>query len=280
MCSPSALQIACITPPNTPFVAFSTFRAFWLQSIPLLLITAFVAVLGFIQYGQYASLSFGVIDEATYSEVRQWLALAVGILGLLATILVAFANNTNYASQRDMHATAERTLSKVCQSVKFPERDDGTRLAEHLNTQKAILLAVASASTDVPPKILQVFKELGHIMDAKPFTFRAIQYERCYYLLWRMYAKRSCGKCNLWPLAIPEMTISSNKLGQAIEDEYAKFSAGMEEAIKRKDSSATAKTRNSSRSVSRGRSYARQAQVTAAREISTSTTSTSTTAEL
>ena len=111
-------------------------------------------------------------------------------------------------------------------------------------------MAVASASTDVPPKILQAFKELGHIMDAKPYTFRAIQYERCYYLLWRMYAKRSCGKCNLWPLAIPEMNISSNKLGQAIEDEYAKFSAGMDEAIKRKDSSATAKTRNSSRSVS------------------------------
>lgn len=209
------------------------FRAFWLQSWPLLLITTFITIISFTEYG---SITFGSVDDDEYFESRQRLALSLGILGLLSTFLTVLIINTRYQSQHDMHAMAERSLGKICQSVRFPERvpgDDGTRIVEQINKQKAIFMSVACTSSNIPTRIIHAFRDLEHIMDVKPYTFRAIQYERFYYFLWKLITKRSMGYFTLWPLKIPEINISTSVLGKMIDEEYARYNRGLEAATKR-----------------------------------------------
>jgi len=132
--------------------------------------------------------------------------------------------NTKYQSQQSMHAAAERSLSKICQQVRFPDADGSKSLVDHINTQKGIYLALSYS--DIPTKISQPFRDLQHVMNNKPYMFRAIQYERCYYYLYKSFGKRRY----LWPMCIRDMNIisNSNTLGRLIKEEYAKYTKGME----------------------------------------------------
>lgn len=210
------------------------FRSFWVQYVPLLLMSTFVTIIGFIQYGQYGNVNvIGVVNESDYAVAKQWLALSVGIIGLLSTILTSLIINKGYQSQRDMHAVAERTLSRVCQSVRFPERlmsgdDQASSIAENLNKQRAIYMSVSIAS-EIPPKIVHAFHDLGHIMDMKPYAFRAQNYELFYYFLWKLFIKRKKLGCfRLFPLRIPDIDVSTSLLGKMIDEEYEKFSQSSE----------------------------------------------------
>lgn len=211
------------------------FRAFWMQSWPLLLITTFITIIAFTEYGSIISTNYVNYEE--YSESRQILILSLAMLGLLSTFLTALIINTRYQSQHDMHVMAERALSKICQSVRFPQRspgDDGTKTVEHINTQKAIFASVTCTAPSIPPRILHAFRDLEHVMCMKPYTFRAIQYERFYYFLWKSFSKRSCGyHFNLWPWIIPEIDVSSSVLGKVVDEEYDMYSRGMEKAKRR-----------------------------------------------
>jgi len=135
-----------------------------------------------------------------------------------------------------MHGRSEQNLRKICHSIRFPERileDDGTKLVEHLNKQKAIFLSIEGSSSDIPQRIIHAFRDLEHIMNTKPYTFRAIQYERFYLLLWKLFTKRSLGYFNLWPLVIPEINIPQSILGKMIDEEYSRFNRGLKEATQR-----------------------------------------------
>ena len=189
-----------------------------------------MTILAFIDYG-YASSS--IDNEDSVDETKQWILLSIGILGIVSTILSSIMINTKYQSQQSMHAAAERSLSKICQQVRFPGHDGSKSLANHINTQKGIYLAMSYA--DMPTKISQPFRDLQHVMNNKPYMFRAIQYERCYYYLYKSYGK----KRYLWPMYIREVNVlsSSNNLGRLIEEEYAKYTKGMEEVIVHKKSS-------------------------------------------
>ena len=101
--------LACLIP--VVFLIHRIRRAFWLQSWPLLLITTFITIISFTEYG---SITFGSVDDDEYFEARQRLALSLGILGLLSTFLTVLIINTRYQSQHDMHAMAERSLGKIC----------------------------------------------------------------------------------------------------------------------------------------------------------------------
>lgn len=137
--------------------------------------------------------------------------------------------NTKYQSQQSIHAAAERSLSKICQQVRFP-LDGSKSLGDHINTQKGIYLAMSYA--DMPTKISQPFRDLQHVMNNKPYMFRAIQYERCYYSMYKSFMKKRF----LWPVYIREVNVmsSTNALGRLIEEEYAKYSKGMEEVVVQK----------------------------------------------
>ena len=179
-----------------------------------------MTILAFIDYG-YASSS--IDNEDSVDETKQWILLSIGILGIVSTILSSIMINTKYQSQQSMHAAAERSLSKICQQVRFPA-DGSKSLVDHINTQKGIYLAMSYA--DIPTKISQPFRDLQHVMNNKPYMFRAIQYERCYYTLYKSFGK----KRYLWPMYIRDVNImsNSNTLGRLIEDEYAKYTKGME----------------------------------------------------
>ena len=184
-----------------------------------------MTILAFVNYG-YASSSIGDVDAEMY-ETKQWMPLSIGILGIVSTILASIMINTKYQSQQSMHAAAERSLSKICQQVRFP--DCSKSLIEHINTQKGIYLAISYS--DIPTKISQPFRDLQHVMNNKPYMFRAIQYERCYYYLYKSYTKRRY----LWPIYIREVNVmsSTNTLGRLIEEEYDKYTKGMEEVQKK-----------------------------------------------
>ena len=190
-----------------------------------------MTILSFVYYG-YASpsISIGDVDAEMY-ETKQWMLLSIGILGIVSTVLTSIMINTKYQSQQSMHAAAERSLSKICQQVRFP--DGSKSLVDHINTQKGIYLAISYS--DIPTKISQPFRDLQHVMNNKPYMFRAIQYERCYYYLYKSYTK----KRYLWPMHIRDINVmsSSNALGRLIEEEYAKYTKGMEEVIVQKKSS-------------------------------------------
>ena len=178
--------------------------------------TTFITIIAFTQYS-HDTIGY---DAEWYAEVKNWLDLSLGLLGLLSTILMSWMINTRYQSYHDMHALAERTLSKICQSIRFPDSKNG--IIEHLNTQKAVYLAV-SYTTEIPSKILRAFRDLEHIMCSKPYTFKAIQYERFYYALWKSFTKGQY----LWPCKIPSVNIS--KLEKLIGLEFTKYSKGMED---------------------------------------------------
>lgn len=195
--------------------------------------TSFITIIAFTEYGY---ITTGVADEF-YIEAREHLVLAVAILGLISTLLSSWTVNTRYQSQHDAHAEAERTLAKVCQAVRFPERthpgEEGARqIAAHFHTQKAVFLSVTCASTSIPTRIVQAFRDLEHAMALKPYTFRAIQYERFYYGLWKVFTKRY-----MYPCSLPEIDISTSVLGKLVEEEFTKYNRGLEQleevAIKR-----------------------------------------------
>jgi len=160
-------------------------------------------------------------------EIIETKPLSIGILGIVSTVLTSIMINTKYQAQYSAHAAAERSLSKICQQVRFP--DISKSLVDHINTQKGIYLAMSYS--DIPTKISQPFRDLQHVMNNKPYMFRAIQYERCYYYLYKSFMK----KRYLWPIFIREVNImsSTNTLGRLIEEEYAKYTKGMEEVQKK-----------------------------------------------
>ena len=207
--------------------------------------TTFITIIAFTQYS-HDTIGY---EAEWYAEVKNWLVLSMGILGLLSTILMSWMINTRYQSYHDMHALAERTLSKICQSIRFPDSKNG--IIEHLNTQKAVYLAV-SYTTEIPPKILRAFRDLEHIMCTKPYTFKAIQYERFYYALWKSFTK---GRY-LWPCKISEVNVS--KLEKLIGVEFTKYNKGMEDVAAAKVQNNLVMRRMSSsspvRSSTRGRS--------------------------
>ena len=178
-----------------------------------------------------------MVDESEYGAARQYLALTVGILGILSTLLTSLLINTRHQSKHDMHTIAERTLSKVCQAIRFPERMPGDErngrknIAVHLNKQKAIFMTVSCTSIDIPPKILQAFRDLEHTMYTKPYPFRAIQYERFYDKLWKKFTNSYC-----FPWRIPSISVSNTNtsLGKLVEEEYKKFSRGLRDVGKEK----------------------------------------------
>jgi hypothetical protein len=212
------------------------FRALWMQTLPLLSITTFITVIGFIQYGHYGGFAEGLVTRADYNSAKKGLAISVGILGLISSMLTSLIMNMRYQQQQGMHALAEETLSKVCHSIRFPDRsplDDRRKLMEHLARQKAIYSSISFASASVPPRIVYAFHDLEHIMMSKPYTFRALQYERFYYFLWKLFTRRSFWKFNLWPCWICDINVPEGSLGELIEEEYNKYTAGLEEAAKR-----------------------------------------------
>lgn len=238
------------------------FRAFWVQSLPQLIATSFITIIGFLQYAQYVAAA-----TADYEHIRQYLALSlsVAILGLFSTFLSALSITTRYQSQHDLHACAERTLAKICQSVRFPERipgdTHGAILVQNINKQKAIFASIIQTNgADIPVKIIQAFRDLEHEMYAgKSYTFRAIQYERFYDRLWKIFTKQQkvCfGLVNLWPLRIPNVELSKTKLGEMITKEYEQFERGMEEVERKKQlrESLRSNSNMSSSRLSRGSS--------------------------
>jgi len=180
-----------------------------------------MTILAFIDYSSSMDK-----EDIEIIETKQWLSLSIGILGIVSTVLTSIMINTKYQAQHSAHAAAERSLSKICQQVRFP---DGKSLVDHINTQKGIYLAMSYS--DIPTKISQPFRDLQHVMNNKPYMFRAIQYERCYYYLYKSFMK----KRYLWPIFIREINIisNSNTLGRLIEEEYAKYTKGMEEVQKK-----------------------------------------------
>jgi len=215
------------------------FRAYWLQCLPLLLMTTFITIITLTEYGH---IHIGIVDDEEYLAERGWLVLSVGILGLLSTILTSLLITSRCQSQHDMHAMSERMLQKVCQTVRFPQRQPGDNsrnsMMEHINTQKAIFVAISCTSCTIPTRMIQTFRELEHAMALKPYTFRAIQYERFYYALWKLFTTRWClwpyiiPQINVWPCIIPQINLSTSGIGVMIDDEFSTYNKGLEEANK------------------------------------------------
>ena len=184
-----------------------------------------MTILAFLVYGSSID---GYEGDVEVYERKQWMPLTIGILGIVSMILTSIMINTKYQAQHSIHAAAERSLSKICQQVRFPDGRSKS-LVDHINTQKGIYLAMSYS--DIPTKISQPFRDLQHVMNNKSYMFRAIQYERCYYYLYKSFMK----KRYLWPIFIREINIisNSNTLGRLIEEEYAKYTKGMEEVQKK-----------------------------------------------
>ena len=108
-------------------------RAFWFQCLPLLLMSACTTILSFICYRYGLSID-GHEGDVEIIETKQWMTLSIGILGIISTVLTSIMINTKYQAQQSMHAAAERSLSKICQQVRFP--DGSKSLVDHINTQK------------------------------------------------------------------------------------------------------------------------------------------------
>ena len=121
----------------------------------------------------------------------------------------------------------------------MPGDNDGSKLTEHINKQKAIFLSIECITSNIPPRIVQSFRDLEHVMCMKPYTFRAIQYEPFYYALWKLFRKRTLcySNFNVWPCRIPDIDMGNTSvLGTMIEEEYEKYSLGLEEATKKRNS--------------------------------------------
>ena len=97
------------------------FRAFWLLFLPLTIVSTVTTILGFLSTGRVEASS----ETGEYNfdnEPRRALAVSIGVLGAIATMLTTLGKYTGYQSKTDMHMAAVKALEKIHLQVTFEQQ--------------------------------------------------------------------------------------------------------------------------------------------------------------
>jgi hypothetical protein len=152
---------------------FYGFRSFWLNFLPLTLVSTATTIIGFLISGGNAS---GVDGQAIAeiqpvfagAQVNLW-AILVGILGAISTLLTAIGKYQGYQSQYDMHTSAIKAMEKILLSVDFEIQWFGRCLTFDFYNE------VAAARVDDPGKALTLQSKLAPDLKTHQASFKAMQ---------------------------------------------------------------------------------------------------------
>lgn len=221
-------------------VEYFEFRSFWFDFLPVTIIAALVTVIGFFISGNTPEMNDGInqansieFDPVLTGQSREFWSVAVGVLGVVSTLLNSIGKRTNYQSQYDIHRAAVKALEKICLTVQFEKDwfgrscqsqgvfetakkivDNPDRKAEHeqlenmlgadLKSHQASFKAMQDASCEspVPTRVIQAFTVLDQV--ATGGTGNATQTDLIlyYHKLWKEFSTYQ-----LWPLKSPRIDV-------------------------------------------------------------------------
>lgn len=221
-------------------VDYFEFRSFWFDFLPVTIIGALVTVIGFFISGKTPEINDGDLaqnsiefDPVLTDQSKQFWSIAVGVLGVVSTLLNSIGKRTNYQSQFDMHRAAVKALEKICLSVDFEKEwfkrssqsedvfetakkivDNPEKKAEHehrdvklgadLKSHQASFKAMQDACCEspVPTRVIQAFTVLDQVASGGTGNCTQTDLILYYHKLWKEYSTYQ-----LWPLKAPHINV-------------------------------------------------------------------------
>ena len=200
-------------------VEYFEFRSFWFDFLPVTIIAALITVIGFFISGKTPEMNDGdqaqnsiEFDPVLTGHSKQFWSVAVGVLGVVSTLLNSIGKRTNYQSKYDMHRAAVKALEKICLTVEFErewfkrkrnaEDTDVNDLGADLKSHQASFKAMQDACCEspIPTRIIQAFTVLDEVAGVEETGEAFIFY---YHKLWKEHSMYW-----LWPLRAPSFDIN------------------------------------------------------------------------